>query len=107
MAHCKMKATMMMSVAMPIDGSWKEETNHKGDTGTVLKGRLNQRDPTGLPQKEGFGGAGEQELYMFFSLADAFSCLWCLGLTWGCSAPKQKGMRLLEESQASQPLRVT
>lgn len=88
-------------------GSWKEETNHKRETGPVLKGILNPRDPTGLPKEAGFGAVGKQELHVFSSPADAFSHLWCLGLTWGGSAPKQKEMLPLEQSPASQTLRVT
>lgn len=82
-------------------GSWKEETNHQRDTGPVLKGILNQRDPAGLPKEVGLGAGEKQELHVFSSLADTFSRLWCLDLTWGGFAPKQKEMQLLEESGAS------
>ena len=61
--------------------SWKEETTHKGDTGPVLKGTLNQRDPTGFPKEAGLGAVGGQELQEFSSLTGAFSYSWCLGLT--------------------------
>ena len=72
-------------------GSWKEETNHKRETGPVLKGILNQRDPTGLPKEAGFGAVGKQELHVFFSLADAFSPFMVFGSHLGRLCSQTEG----------------